>query len=194
MKADKENIYNLPNALSAFRLLTFPALIYLILTKKGDWFAILLCINLVTDILDGWIARAWKLQTALGAKLDSLADISVYIAAFWGVFTFKQVEIGEMVHWLWPFVGLFVIAHTISFIRFGKWPSLHLYSSKVGGYIQGSFFFVLFAFQYVEPLFILALVSGYLSWIEEIIVLILLKEYRSNVKGLYWVLSQNSGK
>ena len=194
MKADKENIYNLPNALSAFRLLTFPALIYLILTKKGDWFAILLCINLVTDILDGWIARAWKLQTALGAKLDSLADISVYIAAFWGVFTFKQVEIGEMVHWLWPFVGLFVIAHTISFIRFGKLPSLHLYSSKVGGYIQGSFFFVLFAFQYVEPLFILALVSGYLSWIEEIIVLILLKEYRSNVKGLYWVLSQNSGK
>lgn len=186
----KEKIINLPNLLSFYRLLTFPFLVWMILTEKEDLFAIFLCINLVTDILDGLIARVFKLETKFGAKLDSLADVGTYICAFWGIFTFKQDELGESIHLLWPFLILFILGLLVSFVKFRQSPSLHLYASKIGGYVQGIYFFVLFAWLHVPWLYFMAVGAGYLSWLEEVIVLLILKEPQSNVKGLYWVLKE----
>lgn len=184
----KENIYNIPNFLSLYRLLSFPVLLWLIYTDKESLFAVLLCINLVTDILDGLIARAFKLQTEFGARLDSLADYGTYILAFSGIYAFKSEDMGEYMAYLWIFVGLLISYNIISQIKFQKFPSLHLYSTKIGGYAQGIFFFMLFAYGFQPALFFMAMLIGYYSSIEEIAVLLLLKKMRSNAKGLYWVL------
>ncbi|MDD4425006.1 MAG: CDP-alcohol phosphatidyltransferase family protein, partial [Mariniphaga sp.] len=58
-----ENIFNLPNAISFYRLLMFPVILVLLWGKNEFWFVILLCINLVSDILDGNIARIFNLKT-----------------------------------------------------------------------------------------------------------------------------------
>jgi CDP-diacylglycerol--glycerol-3-phosphate 3-phosphatidyltransferase len=63
-----------------------------------------------------------------------------------------------------------------------------MYSAKIGGYLQGIYFFSLFAFGYYPPIFYLAMIWGWMSSLEEIIILIYFKKLRSNVKGLYWVL------
>ncbi|HKU65587.1 MAG TPA: CDP-alcohol phosphatidyltransferase family protein, partial [Rhizomicrobium sp.] len=76
---------NIPNALSAYRLGMVPVLAGLALTGREKFFVLLIVISLVSDILDGLIARAFRLQTAFGAKLDSIADDATYIAAFIGV-------------------------------------------------------------------------------------------------------------
>ncbi len=68
---DKKQIFTLPNVLSFYRVLIFPVIFWFILAGKESLFAIFLVINLVTDFLDGLLARALKQQTALGAKLDS---------------------------------------------------------------------------------------------------------------------------
>lgn len=188
----KEKIINIPNFLSFYRLLTFPFLLWMIMAEKEDLFAIFLCINLVTDILDGLIARVFKLETKFGAKLDSLADIGTYICAFWGVFAFKQAELGTSIYLLWPFLFLFILGLIVSFIKFRQSPSLHLYSSKIGGYVQGIYFFILFAWFHLPWLYFMAIGLGYLSWLEEVIVLLIQKEPRSNVKGIYWVLKGRS--
>ncbi len=185
-------LLNIPNALSLYRLLSFPFLIWFILTNQQQYFAILLCINLITDILDGWIARAFKLQTAFGARLDSLADFGTYIAAFWGVWEFKLEEFGELSWMLWVFIGSIVLYMLVSLMKFGKAPSLHLYSTKIGGYLQGGFFFFLFALGFYKWFFILAMIWGYLSAIEEVIILLILPELKSNVKGLYWILKDKN--
>ncbi len=66
---------------------------------------------------------------------------------------------------------------------------------KTSGYLQGIFFFTLFAYDYVHWLFYLAMAVGFYAWIEEIIILLRLKEMKSDVKGLYWMnkktISQN---
>ena len=190
-KVEEEKIYNVPNFLSAYRLVAFPVLVGLILLEKEGLFALLLCVNLVTDILDGLIARTFNLETKLGAKLDSLADIGTYICAFWGLIVFKHEDLGASLVLLWPFLGLFILGTLISIVKFKQWPSLHLYSSKIGGYVQGIFFFVLFAWQHVPSLYYAAVIIGYLSWTEEIIVLLKLKKMRSNAKGLFWLLKEN---
>jgi CDP-diacylglycerol--glycerol-3-phosphate 3-phosphatidyltransferase len=91
---------------------------------------------------------------------------------------------------VWVFLGTYIFSLIVSFARFGKFPSLHLYSCKIGGYIQGIFFFVLFFSGYHAWLFYLAMVWGILSYIEETIILFLLPEMRSNSRGLYWVVKK----
>ncbi len=184
----KENIWNLPNVISFYRLVSFPFLFYLIYINNESLFALLLCINLVSDILDGLIARVFKLQTEFGARLDSLADWGTYILAFLGIYQFKMEDHKADFWLLYVFIGLIVFYNVFSFMKFKRLPSFHMYSAKIGGYLQGIYFFSLFAFGYYPPIFYLAMIWGWISSLEEIIILIYFNKLRSNVKGLYWVL------
>ncbi|MEO8087252.1 MAG: CDP-alcohol phosphatidyltransferase family protein [Bacteroidota bacterium] len=186
----QEKIFNLPNLISFYRLLTFPFILWMVYAGEEKMFAIFLCINLITDILDGLIARLFKLQTKFGAKLDSLADTGMYILAFLGIYFFKLEELQGFTWMLWLFLALLVSGNLISLIKFKKLPSLHLYSSKVGGYVQGIFFFVLFAWSYNQSLFFAAMFIGYLSLLEEIFVLLFLKKLIPDARGLFWVLNE----
>ena len=66
-----ENILNVPNLISLYRLLAFPVILFMALTGRENWFVILICISLVSDIFDGSIARLFKLQTNFGAALGA---------------------------------------------------------------------------------------------------------------------------
>ena len=75
----------LPNLLSLFRILLVPLLVVVLLTKfDGKEFVGLFVFLLasVTDLLDGWIARRFRLETRLGKLLDPAADKILTAAAF----------------------------------------------------------------------------------------------------------------
>lgn len=184
--------FTIPNLLSAYRLLSFPFLAYLCATGQEQLFAILLVINLITDVLDGLIARTFNMQTAIGARLDSLADIGSYILAIWGLFTFKWAVISPYLFSFALFLGLYLATLVFSLVKFGKFTSFHLYSSKIGGYLQGGLFAMLFLDVFYLPYYYLAIGWGILSFIEHLTVQALLPELRSNLKGLYWVLKSKS--
>lgn len=181
---------NLPNILSLYRLCSFPFI--LIIAWKGNegLFVLLLCINLITDILDGLIARVFNLMTEMGAKIDSLADVGTYILAFLGIGLFKWEEFQPHLFSFLLFISLFLVCNVLSLIKFGRFPSLHLYSWKIGGYIQGIFFFILFVFEFYTPLYFFMITWGILSFIEHLMVQFILPEMRSNSKGIYWVLKE----
>jgi cardiolipin synthase (CMP-forming) len=181
-------IINVPNMLSAYRLVTFPVIITFMYFGKEDLFVLFLCINLITDILDGFIARAFNMVTEIGAKLDSLADTGTYILAIAGVFLYKYDEFEPYMVSFICFVFLFVLSHVIPLIRYKKLPSFHLYSWKIGGYIQGFFFFTLFMFDFYSSFYLFMVTWGIISFLEHIIIQFVINEIRSNLKGLYWVL------
>jgi CDP-diacylglycerol--glycerol-3-phosphate 3-phosphatidyltransferase len=185
-----ENILNLPNFISLYRLLVFPVILFLALTGRENLFVILLCISLISDILDGNIARIFKLQTNFGAALDNLADICTYAMAFLGLFIFKWTDIEPHAWFLYLFLGLFVLSYIIAFLRFGKIPGLHLYSAVSAGYVQGIFFFVLFVFGFYTWMYYLAVGWGIIAYTEKIIVLLRLDDIRIGVKGIYWLLKK----
>ncbi len=157
-------------------------------------FTWLICISLITDILDGWIARTFNMQTEIGAKLDSIADIGTYIGAILGIFVFKYLDIQPHLVSFSIFIGLFVITNLLSFVKFRKSASLHLYSWKIGGYIQGFFFFTLFVFDFYTPFYYVMVTWGIASFLEHITIQLIIKEMRSNAKGLYWVLKEKKTK
>ena len=181
-------IWNVPNSLSLYRILAFPFVFYFIWLGNKQVFITLLVINLITDILDGFIARRFKQMTAFGAKLDSIADIGTYILAFGGLIQFEWVVVQDHAFSLSIFFILYIAGFIIGFIRFGRVVGLHIYIFKITGYLQGAFIFVLFIYGYIGWFYYLMIGLGIWANIEDIIILLLLKEPRSNVKGLYWIL------
>lgn len=190
-----KKLINIPNALSFYRLLTFPVILYLAIAGYEQAFAVLIIINLLSDVVDGLLARVLKQETEFGARLDSIADISTYFLVFLGIWMFKRHDFAPHVFSFSVFIGLLVLALLLSLIKFGRFPSLHLYSWKIGGYIQGFFFFILFAFGFYTPLYYFMIVWGILAFIEHIIIQLMIPRMISNAKGLYWVIrdKRNAG-
>ena len=69
----------MPNILTFSRLLATPVIGYLILHDQHAWAVGLLFYAGATDLIDGWIARRWNLQTVVGTVIDPLADKALVI-------------------------------------------------------------------------------------------------------------------
>lgn len=189
-QAPKEPTWTIPNILSLYRLLVFPLILYFIISHQEQLFVIFIAISLITDILDGAIARGFNLQTKLGAKLDSWADLGVFVLAFFAVYQFRMADIAGL-YWLFiMYLVAWFLAYLVVFIKFKGLIGLHTYMFKVTGYLQGIFMFVWFVFGFQTWLCCLALGWGTLACLEEIIIILIIPEPRSNVKGLYWVLKK----
>lgn len=69
---------SLPNVLTYLRILAVPAValcLLLVPSHTGRWWALAIYIGAcVTDWLDGFLARVWRQQSALGRMLDPIAD------------------------------------------------------------------------------------------------------------------------
>lgn len=74
-----ENIYNLPNILTVSRLVAAPVTAYLLLHDQHKWALALFAYAGITDLVDGWIARRWGLQTVAGSVIDPMADKALMI-------------------------------------------------------------------------------------------------------------------
>lgn len=180
-----KNIYNIPNALSFYRIAALPFIVYAIINGNREVFILLLSINLITDILDGLIARLFKLETALGAKLDSLADVGTYLMAFLGMIVLENEFVNK---YQIPFViiiGLWVLPQVITLIRFKRLPSFHLWSNKILGYIQGIFIFSYFVFGFSEWYFYFMIICSALAYLEELIIAIQIPVLASNLKSIF---------
>jgi CDP-diacylglycerol--glycerol-3-phosphate 3-phosphatidyltransferase len=67
----------LPNALTIARLAMIPVFIGLILASDGghSWAAaIVFGVAAITDQVDGWLARRWRVESEFGKVADPLAD------------------------------------------------------------------------------------------------------------------------
>lgn len=77
--------WNIPNILTLLRLIASPAVAIMFLyfnRPLADWFALILFVGAAfTDFLDGYLARAWKQESKLGAMMDPIADKAMVIIA-----------------------------------------------------------------------------------------------------------------
>jgi len=78
-------MWTLPNILTMIRLIAAPmvAVMFLFFTRPyADWAALILFVGAaITDWLDGFLARAWKQESKLGAMLDPIADKAMVVIA-----------------------------------------------------------------------------------------------------------------
>lgn len=187
----KEKVMNVPNALSIYRIIALPFIVWSIVDGNKSIYITLLSINLITDILDGWIARTFHLETELGARLDSFADIGTYIMAFSGMIILEGPFVNEHALAFSFVIGMYALPQIISLIRFRRPTSFHLYSSKTLGYIQGIFIFTYFVFGYTSWYFYFMVTASCVVYAEALVIVLSIPALRSNVKGIYFMLKEN---
>jgi phosphatidylglycerophosphate synthase len=71
---------NLPNILTASRIAMVPLLFATAWRGAPNWFAAFFFWALLSDVLDGPIARLLNQQSPLGGLLDSIADAALFLA------------------------------------------------------------------------------------------------------------------
>jgi len=187
LPTSKENIYNLPNLLSLYRLLSVPVLFYIAYTGQEKLFFYWFLFNLFTDVLDGFIARTFNMQTELGAKLDSTADFTMYILAMYALIKFKwgDLQAYQISFILLIFYYLFI--DIFALLKFKKVSHLHLISSKIAGVLQGLFFLSLFTIGFNSILYWLMFIVSSFSFLENLYFLLKFQKMKSNVKGIFWI-------
>ena len=181
----KENIYNVPNFISLYRLISIPVLWHVSYTGNEKLFFYWFLFNMFTDVLDGFIARKFNLQTKFGAKLDSIADFFMYLLAMYAIIHFKWEELQVYKISFILMMSYYILIDLFSLIKFQEIASFHLISSKVAGVLQGVFFLVLFTYG-IHPFLYWSMfaVSTY-SFIENMYYLFKLDKMQSNLKGFF---------
>lgn len=86
---------NLPNILTALRILMVPPVVFAILSGRYGFALVLLAIAGASDGLDGFLARRFGWQTRLGAILDPVADKLLVVTVF-----LSLVAVGGIPLWL----------------------------------------------------------------------------------------------
>jgi len=181
---------HLPNALSTARILAVPVLVWLAYTGRAPAFTWVLVPALLSDIADGLIARIWRLQSRLGAMLDSIADTLLLFASVYGIWVFHRGVIEGHAGAGVLLVGAWLLENVAALVRYRRLSSFHTYLSKVAGYLLGIFVGVLFVFGFHAGLLYAAVAASVLGNVEELLLLALLPQWRADVRGLYWVLRE----
>ena len=179
---------HVPNALSISRIvLSF--LLPIPFVAHTPWLYIpLYAVIGITDILDGRIARRYKVESDLGAKLDVVSDIVFFVAIVASLLVppLLQIELVKSAITIGVAMACKVCVIFITRARFKIWTGMmHTYLDKTVGFLQ----------FFAPPIFILggkihyavvlAIAVGLsVSAVEESIILLTSKTYNPNHKGL----------
>ncbi|MFZ2287434.1 MAG: CDP-alcohol phosphatidyltransferase family protein [Bacteroidales bacterium] len=188
----KSELLTIPDIITLYRLVIDPVIIYFIIADKEILFSVFLIINLLSDALDGFLARRLKQETETGAKLDGFTDNFKYVLAFIGIFVFKMDEIRPHLLSFTVMITMLVPTVIVSLIKFRKFSSYHLCTTKAAGYIEGGLFICLFTIGFITPYYYLVVAWVIMGAIECIIINLMIPEMRSDIKGLYWVIKERS--
>ena len=122
---------HIPNILSASRIaLCLPLLLVDAMTVP---FWTLYLITGLTDMLDGFLARRWGVESKFGARLDSVADFVFVLVVGYKLFPWLKLPAA-----LWMMIGLIVmvkIVNAISAYVVKHSQFLHTKANKLTGFL-----------------------------------------------------------
>ena len=183
---------NIPNAISAARLAAVPLLLLLVVGKRREPFPWLLLACYLSDILDGLIARGFRLRSQFGAFLDSTADLLVSFIALASLAVFQWGFLTAYYRELFVVVGLHLGEMGVSLWRYGRISSFHTILNRIAAYSQGIFVMSLFFWGYHGWIFQAAIGLTIFAFAEEFLLLYFLPKWRADVPGVYWILTERS--
>ena len=172
---------NIPNILSICRI--FLSLLLLLLKPLGIPFFIIYIICGISDFLDGFIARKYKVTTKLGARLDSIADFVMFMIIIIVIYPLITSS-GIIKVSIFGIIIIRVIATTIAFIKYKSFAMIHTYGNKITGFLV-LLIPVFLLLQITDKIILLVCIIAILSAMEELLIQITSKELDLNRKSIF---------
>jgi CDP-diacylglycerol--glycerol-3-phosphate 3-phosphatidyltransferase len=108
--------WNVPNALTTFRIILVPIFAWMQLSHPDDpwwrfWTAVVFLVAILTDTADGYLARRHNIITRFGKLADPIADKALTGMAFIGLSINDEL-------WWWVTIAILVREWGITLLRF----------------------------------------------------------------------------
>ncbi|KYJ87033.1 CDP-alcohol phosphatidyltransferase family protein [Sulfurovum riftiae] len=183
---------NIPNLLSLFRIAAAPFLLLAGWLKMPTLFFVLFALMLLSDALDGFIARLLGQTSELGARLDSYGDISTYLstalAAWWLWPELLRAEFAYIV----AAIAVYILPAFFSLLKFGELASYHTWITKVSAVLMSAGVILLLGFE--EPLlFHIAVYFLVIEMLENIAITLILPKNQSNIHSIWHAWKRRHG-
>ncbi len=182
-KYERSDILTVPNVITSFRIAGTASLLFIRPTTRIFYILYFLCG--FSDVLDGFIARRTGKTSALGARLDSIADLLLYAVMILKVMP-RLIRLLPV--WIWTAVAVIVVLRLASYIvcavRFRCFSSMHTYMNKVTG---AAVFCLPFALLLPDSvgLCICVCIIAALSSVEELLIHICSGQYDGRTKSIF---------
>lgn len=182
---------NIPNTLSFFRLLAAPVLLFLAWHGNEISFLVLLTFALISDGIDGYIARRFNLITELGAKLDTWGDVSIYLTLAISAFWLWPDTVYEERYYFGAMVASVIFPTVVGLLKFNALTSYHTWLVKFSGASAVITAILLFTGVMHWP-FRIAAVLTVLAALEEVAITAIIDQPISNVKSVFHIMKNKS--
>lgn len=184
-----DRVLTVPNALGAFRLVVSPGLVVLAAVGQGRAVAALFLLLTFTDWLDGELADRLDQRTALGSRVDTLADVAMYASLLVAV---AWVE-GATLAGEWPWIAAACVSYGVSvaasLLAFGVVPTYHTRAAKTSWFLMVVAVVAFFGAGWLWPLRVTT-AAVVLTNVEAVLITRLLDEPRSDVGSLLRVVRE----
>lgn len=121
----------LPNLLSLMRI-PLSVVLFFFFEQKNIFLCLYLLLG-VTDFLDGYLAKKWKVETTLGARLDSIGDFFFFVALLSYLIGMQWVFVSGYMTFIVIAFSSRIINILLGFIKFGRLIMLHTIANKIAG-------------------------------------------------------------
>lgn len=128
-------IFTIPNLLCIIRFIGSPFLIVLAAVGMPYWFVALYIFLMLTDWFDGKLAVLWNQQSAFGARVDSLADFTMYTSLSVGILVLKGEELLDEWPWIAAALASYGATNTAALLKFRRLPSYHTRLAKISWFV-----------------------------------------------------------
>ncbi len=178
-------LVHLPNSITCFRIAG--SVVLLFLPSFSPIFYILYSLCGVSDAVDGFIARRFKLTSDLGSRLDSIADLLFYASMLTHVIPFLVPRVPTAVWYVVSALALLRIGmYLLAAVKYRRFSSLHTYANKATGIVLFCVPYLLL-FANSATVSWIACAACALSSIEELLIHFRVKNYPSEAKTIFHV-------
>jgi len=141
----------------------------------------LICV--ISDMLDGYVARKTHTESKVGEKLDSVSDLIMFVVL--AIILFPIINpTRQIISWIVIIGMVRVVSMMVVLVKYKTFAILHTYGNKITGFVL-SLLPLSLAFIQIEALVYIICVIASISAIEELFIHLSSSELRANRKSIF---------
>lgn len=188
---------NIPIMLILFRFLLAPIILglaYYVGDSSRVLIVVLMFLGLISDILDGIVARKQNISSEKLRRLDSQTDMIFWVSIGFATYFLNPDIINNNIIYVRIILGMEIACYVISFLKFGKETCTHAFLSKMWGITLLIGFTSLIGFNHAGIPFKLAIFMGLISHIDRILIVLILPHWTHDIPSVYHAYLIRKGK
>ena len=179
---------NIPQGLILFRLLLAPIILglaYFMGESSKPIILVLMYLGLISDILDGIVARKQNLSSAKLRRMDSQTDMIFWLSIGFATWILYPNLINDNSIAIWAILAMEISVYLISILKFKRETCTHAFLSKLWGITLLIAFTSLIGFNHAGIPFHVAIIMGLISHIDRILITLILSEWTHDIPSAY---------